>query len=219
MPTTPRMDVFGVRRRVETASGAVDVYSLPTLQSRGFAVDRLPFSLKVLLEALLRTCNNADVTADDVVKLARWEASRPAEVEIPFKPARVVLQDFTGVPAVVDLAAMRSAIARMGGEVRRIEPLIPAELVVDHSVQVDLFGVPEALRENMRLEFARNRERYELLKWGQQAFQTFTVVPPGVGIVHQVNLELLARGVFAVPTATAVWRTSTPSSAPTRTPR
>ena len=199
MPTTPRMDVFGVRRRVETASGAVDVYSLPTLQSRGFAVDRLPFSLKVLLEALLRTCNNADVTADDVVKLARWEASRPAEVEIPFKPARVVLQDFTGVPAVVDLAAMRSAIARMGGEVRRIEPLIPAELVVDHSVQVDLFGVPEALRENMRLEFARNRERYELLKWGQQAFQTFTVVPPGAGIVHQVNLELLARGVFAVP--------------------
>ncbi|HPC84743.1 MAG TPA: aconitate hydratase AcnA [Thermoanaerobaculaceae bacterium] len=199
MITTPRLDVFGVRRRIETASGPVEIYSLPTLQSRGFAVDRLPFSLKVLLEALLRSCNNADVTTDDVVNLARWDAAHPAEVEIPFKPARVVLQDFTGVPAVVDLAAMRSAIARLGGDPRRIEPLIPAELVVDHSVQVDVYGVPEALRDNMRLEFERNRERYELLKWGQQAFETFKVVPPGVGIVHQVNLELLARGVFAVP--------------------
>ena len=159
-------------------------------------IGRLPFSLRVLLEAVLRNCDGYVVSEDDVKNLAAWDAAAPAKCEIPFKPARVVLQDFTGVPAVVDLAAMRSAMQRLGGEPAKINPLIPVDLVIDHSVQVDRFGSADALDFNVDLEFQRNRERYEFLRWGQQAFDNFRVVPPNVGIVHQVNLEFLAQCVF-----------------------
>ena len=159
-------------------------------------VSTLPFSIRVLLEAALRSCDGFEVTQQDVANLAGWNAAAPARVEIPFKPARVILQDFTGVPAVVDLAAMRSAMQRLGGDPKRINPLIPVDLVIDHSVQVDRFGSPEAIGENVELEFARNRERYEFLRWGQKAFDNFRVVPPAVGIIHQVNLEFLAKCVF-----------------------
>lgn len=190
-------DPFGAKGTLTTACGSLSLYRLNRLESAGLAaVSRLPFSLKVLLESLLRNCNGFDVREEDVEHMAKWQAAEPAEVEIPFKPARVILQDFTGVPALVDLAAMRSAMQRMGGDARKIEPLIPAELVVDHSLQVDHFATADALSRNMKIEFERNRERYEFLKWGQQAFETFKVVPPGVGIIHQVNLEYFARGVF-----------------------
>ena len=141
-------------------------------------------------------CDGYEVTEDDVKNLAGWNAAAPAEVEIPFKPARVVLQDFTGVPCVVDLAAMRAAMQRLGGDPKRINPLIPVDLVIDHSVQVDHFATSGSLAFNVDLEFQRNRERYEFLRWGQKAFDNFRVVPPAVGIVHQVNLEYLAKGVF-----------------------
>jgi aconitate hydratase len=150
----------------------------------------------LLLESLLRNCDGYEVLEKDVKNLAAWNAAEPARVEIPFKPARVVLQDFTGVPAVVDLAAMRSAMQRLGGDPKRINPLIPVDLVIDHSVQVDYFATQQALALNVDMEFSRNRERYEFLRWGQKAFDDFRVVPPAVGIVHQVNLEYLAKGVF-----------------------
>ncbi len=159
-------------------------------------IDRLPYSIRVLLESVLRNCDGATVTEEDVNSLATWNASSPAKVEIPYKPARVVLQDFTGVPAVVDLAAMRSAMSRLGGDPKKINPLIPVDLVIDHSVQVDQFGSQSALALNVELEFKRNRERYEFLRWGQKSFDNFRVVPPNVGIVHQVNLEFLAKCVF-----------------------
>jgi aconitate hydratase len=192
-------DPFSAARTLQTAAGPVTWYALSALEQHT-PVNRLPFSIKVLLESLLRNCNGFDVTEEDVLHLARWNAAKPAEIEIPFKPARVIMQDFTGVPALVDLAAMRSAMQRMGGDPKKIEPLIPAELVIDHSVQVDHFGGRDALSRNMQIEFERNRERYEFLKWGQGAFKTFKVVPPGVGIIHQVNLEYFARGVFAAVT-------------------
>ncbi len=159
-------------------------------------VAKLPFSIRVLLESVLRNCDGFQVTEADVKNLAGWQAESPAQVEIPFKPARVILQDFTGVPAVVDLAAMRSAMQRLGGDPERINPLIPVDLVIDHSVQVDRFGSADALQLNVDLEYQRNAERYEFLRWGQKAFDNFRVVPPAVGIVHQVNLEFLAKGVF-----------------------
>jgi len=172
------------------------MYSLQRLEDEGIAdVSRLPFSIKVLLEALLRHGDGQLITQDDVVALARWNARDPGQRELPFMPARVLLQDFTGVPAVVDLAALRSAMQRLGGDPQRVNPLIPADLVIDHSVQVDFFGAAYALLRNVEREFARNRERYELLRWAQQAFQNFRVVPPGTGIVHQVNLEYLAKVV------------------------
>ena len=187
---------FGARDRFETGSGPAYYYRLAKLQEDGLAdVDRLPFSIKVLLESLLRNENGYDVTADDVKRLAAYDPAAPAEFEIPFKPARVVLQDFTGVPAVVDLAALRSAMKRMGGDPQQINPLVPVDLVIDHSVQVDEYDSPLALANNATIEFERNRERYEFLRWGQQAFANFKVVPPASGIVHQVNLEYLSRGV------------------------
>jgi len=190
------MDVFGARAPLLGASVPVYFYRLDTLEKSGFgAISRLPFSIKVLLEALLRQVDGFAVTAQDVARLAGWDARNPAEMELPFKPARVILQDFTGVPAVVDLAAMRSATVRMGGDPRRVNPLIPVDLVIDHSVQVDQFGSQAALFFNAEREFARNRERYEFLKWGQKAFDNFRVVPPATGIIHQVNLEYLARVV------------------------
>ena len=187
---------FGARDTLTTAGGDVTIYRLDRLEAGGIGpVSRLPFSVKVLLEAALRNVDGYQVSEDDVSGLANWKAGSPAQVEIPFKPARVVLQDFTGVPSLVDLAALRSAMARLGGDPTRIEPLIPADLVVDHSVQVDRFAHVDALRINAEIEFERNKERYEFLRWGANAFQRFRVVPPATGIVHQVNLEYLAKGV------------------------
>src|SRR5437763_1181508 len=172
------------------------IHRLAAVQKTFPAVERLPFSLKILLENLLRTDDGQTVTAADVEALARWDAKAEPSREIAFTPSRVLLQDFTGVPAVVDLAAMRDAMQRMGGDPKKINPLQPAELVIDHSVQVDEFGTPNAFRANAELEFNRNRERYAFLRWGQTAFRNFKVVPPDTGIVHQVNLEYLARAVF-----------------------
>ena len=189
-------DPFGARDQFSTGQGSAAIYRLSRLQDAGLGqIDRLPFSIRVLLEAVLRNCDDFLVSQEDVKNLSAWNASAPAKQEVPFKPYRVVLQDFTGVPAVVDLAAMRSAMQRIGGDPRKINPLIPVDLVVDHSVQVDFFGSDSSLSQNVEIEFQRNRERYEFLRWGQQAFDNFSVVPPNVGIVHQVNLEYLARVV------------------------
>jgi aconitate hydratase len=187
-------DALGARSKLQTRSGDVTIYRLDALEKRGFSVERMPFSLKVLLESLLRNCDGYVITEDGVEKLARWQPGIEP-FEIAFMPARVLLQDFTGVPAVVDLAAMRSAMARLGGDPKKINPLIPVDLVIDHSVQVDRFGSLLALFYNAEKEFERNRERYEFLKWAQKAFQNFRVVPPATGIVHQVNLEYLAKVV------------------------
>ncbi len=188
---------FGARSKFETGSGQAYLYRLDKLEKDGLGqINRLPFSIKVLLEAILREVDGYVVTEADVHKLARWQAAAPVAEEIPFKPARVILQDFTGVPAVVDLAAMRSAMARMGGDPQKINPVVPVNLVIDHSVQVDVFGQTIALERNAEIEFERNRERYEFLRWGQQAFANFSVVPPASGIVHQVNLEYIAKGVW-----------------------
>jgi aconitate hydratase len=190
-------DPFGARDTFETGSGRAGIHRLAKLEDAGLAkISALPFSIRVLLESVLRNCDGYEVTEEDVKNLAGFSAAGQRPVEVPFKPARVVLQDFTGVPVVVDLAAMRSALGRLGGDPKRINPSIPVDLVVDHSVQVDYFGSADALQRNVELELRRNRERYELLRWAQQAFDNFRVVPPAVGIVHQVNLELLAKGVF-----------------------
>ncbi len=197
MSDTDATNVFGARSTIETADGPVGIYRLDRLQEMGVGqVDRLPYSIRVLLEAVLRSCDGYVVNPEDVKNLANWNAPEPAKLEIPFKPARVVLQDFTGVPAVVDLAAMRSAMERLGGDPKKINPLIPVDLVIDHSVQVDRYGSNDALQANLEFEFKRNKERYEFLRWGQQAFDNFGVVPPNVGIIHQVNLEYLAKGVL-----------------------
>jgi aconitate hydratase len=192
-----KIDPFHARDQIQTAEGAAAIYRLDRLEALGLgAVSRLPFSIKVLLESVLRNCDGYLVTEDDVKSLAAWQPNGKAARDVPFKPARVILQDFTGVPVVVDLAAMRDAMKRMGGDPKRINPLVPVDLVIDHSVQVDVFGQPTALRLNSEFEFKRNRERYEFLRWGQQAFDNFRVVPPATGIVHQVNLEYLAKVVL-----------------------
>jgi aconitate hydratase A / 2-methylisocitrate dehydratase len=188
-------DSFGARDTLDVGGRSYEIFRLDALQQR-FDVQRLPFSLKVLLENLLRTEGNGSVTAADIEALAGWDAKAMPSKEIAFTPARVLMQDLTGVPAVVDLAAMRDAIARMGGEAAKINPLAPAELVIDHSVQVDAFGTRDAFRVNAEREFERNQERYVFLRWGQGAFDDFAVVPPDTGIVHQVNVEYLARVVF-----------------------
>lgn len=191
------VDPFGARDTLSTSQGQLGIYRLDKLERSGVApISRLPFSIRVLLEAVLRHCDGYQVTEQDVTNLAQWNASKPAELEIPFKPARVVLQDFTGVPAIVDLAAMRDGMRTLGGDPQRINPLVPVDLVIDHSVQVDYFGAADSLSRNVEVEFERNRERYEFLRWGQQAFDNFRVVPPNTGIVHQVNLEFLAKVVF-----------------------
>ena len=194
-------DPFGVRAALATPAGHVQIQRLDRLEkSLGTSLQRLPFSIKVLLEAALRTCDGYQVTDDDVKRIAAWKAAPTGHAhEIPFKPARVILQDFTGVPCVVDLAAMRDAVQRLGGDAKKINPLVPVDLVIDHSVQVDVFGNMIALERNAEIEFERNRERYEFLRWGQKAFANFRVVPPATGIVHQVNLEYLARGVLTGP--------------------
>ncbi len=190
------LDSFQVRDTLNVAEKPT-YYSLPAFARRsGISVDRLPFALRILLENLLRNEDGKNVRRDDILALANWDPQAEPTKELSFVPARVVLQDFTGVPAVVDLATMRDAIADLGGDPLRINPLFPSELVIDHSVQVDEYGTAEALVRNTQLEFERNQERYQLLRWGQQAFANLAVVPPGTGIVHQVNLEYLARVVF-----------------------
>ncbi|HLZ44821.1 MAG TPA: aconitate hydratase AcnA [Gemmatimonadales bacterium] len=187
---------FGSRATLKSGARSYEIFRVDALERRGLSIARLPYSLRILLENLLRREDGRVVRAEDVEKLARWEPLKLPDEEIAFMPARVLLQDFTGVPAVVDLAAMRDAIAKMGGDPRRVNPLLPAELVIDHSVIVDEFGTPRAFQVNADLEFQRNRERYALLRWAQKAFTGFKVVPPDTGIVHQVNLEYLARVVF-----------------------
>ncbi len=190
------LDTFGARGRLRVAGRTLGIARLEALDRRGFSVSRLPFSLKILLENLLRREDGRSVRAEEIEALARWQPRAEPAHEIAFMPARVLLQDFTGVPAVVDLAAMRDAMKRTGGDPGRINPLLPAELVIDHSVIVDEFGKPTSFQVNAELEFKRNRERYALLRWAQKAFRGFRVVPPDTGIVHQVNLEYLARVVF-----------------------
>ncbi|MEA2302430.1 MAG: aconitate hydratase, partial [Solirubrobacteraceae bacterium] len=186
---------FDARAELAVGERTFEIYRLDALADR-FEVTRLPFSLKILLENLLRTEGNGAVTAADIEALAAWDPDAAPSKEIAFTPSRVLLQDFTGVPAVVDLAAMRDAMAAMGGDPAKINPLVPAELVIDHSVQVDVAGTRDAFRANAEREFERNEERYAFLRWGQDAFRRFQVVPPDTGIVHQVNLEYLARVVF-----------------------
>lgn len=173
------------------------LHSLPALAEDGFpGIKRMPVSLRIVLESLLRNCDGLRVTGQDVANLASWKADGAHDFEIPFTVGRIILQDLTGVPLLVDLAAMRAAVEEQGADPAAMEPLVPVDLVVDHSVQVDWAGFPDAYHKNLAREFERNTERYEFLKWGQQAFQSFSVVPPGTGIVHQVNLEHLARGVM-----------------------
>jgi aconitate hydratase len=192
-------DEFKTLRRFDDGKGReAFFYSLPALEEQGIGkISRLPVSIRIVLESVLRNCDGQKVRRKDVEALANWNAKSPANEEIPFVVARIVLQDFTGVPLVVDLAAMRSAVKRLGRDPKIIEPLVPVDLVVDHSVQVDFFGSTRALELNLDMEFKRNRERYQFLKWGQQAFKTFQLIPPGIGIVHQVNLEYLAKGVLS----------------------
>src|SRR5438067_3467331 len=190
-------DEFKTLKKFDAGNGREGfLHSLPELETQGVGkISRLPISIRIVLESVLRNCDGKKVGGKDVETLARWNAKKPANEEIPFVVARIVLQDFTGVPLVVDLAAMRSAVKKVGGDPKIIEPLVPVDLVVDHSVQVDFFGSAKALQLNLDMEFKRNRERYQFLKWGQQAFSTFQLIPPGISIVHQVNLEDLAKGV------------------------
>jgi aconitate hydratase len=192
-----KYDLFGARGTLKTPQGDYVYYRLESLEEAGLTeLDRLPFSIRIMLESLLRQCNERTITQADVVNLAGWRPVVNERVSLPFQPARVVMQDFTGVPAVVDLAAMRSAVARLGGNPRLINPLVPVDLVIDHSVQVDFFASPDALQRNAEMEFGRNRERYEFLRWGQSTLDNFQVVPPATGIVHQVNLEYLAQVIL-----------------------
>jgi aconitate hydratase len=190
------MDSFKSREILKVGNREYIYYRLDALEKAGLTdLKRLPYSIRILLEAALRQCNDHEIRQNDVKNIAAW-TSRGARPGIPFLPARVVMQDFTGVPAVVDLAAMRAAVSRLGGDPKKINPLVPVDLVIDHSVQVDFFATGDALQRNAEVEFQRNRERYEFLKWGQKAFSNFRVVPPMTGIVHQVNLEYLADVVM-----------------------
>ncbi|MFL6114118.1 MAG: aconitase family protein, partial [Catenulispora sp.] len=183
---------FGARDTLAVGAQSYEIFRIGAVEGSG----RLPFSLKVLLENLLRTEDGANVTAGQIQALGQWDPNAEPDTEIQFTPARVIMQDFTGVPCVVDLATMREAVAELGGDPAKINPLAPAELVIDHSVIADVFGRPDAFERNVEIEYGRNRERYQFLRWGQTAFDEFKVVPPGTGIVHQVNIEHLARVVF-----------------------
>src|SRR5450755_2035766 len=187
-------DSFKTRTTLKSGTGSYEIRSLPALGADKVA--RLPYSLKILLENLLRFEDGTNVTRADIEALLNWDPKAAPSYEISFTPARVIMQDFTGVPAIVDLAAMREAMTRLGGNADEINPLAPAELVIDHSVQVDSYGTTHSLADNNRIEFERNGERYAFLRWGQSAFRNFKVVPPNTGIVHQVNLEYLGRVVF-----------------------
>ena len=194
MPASP----FDSLQTFSSATGPIgQFYSLPKLEQDGVGpISRLPHSLRVVLESVLRNCDGEKITEDDVRELANWKPNGKRTEEIPFIVARVLLQDFTGVPLLVDLAAMRSAVARLAKNTGVIEPLVPVDLVIDHSVQVDFSSTRDAFEKNMEMEFRRNRSRYQFLKWGTQAFDGFQVIPPGIGICHQVNLEYLAKNVW-----------------------
>ncbi|NIU63195.1 MAG: aconitate hydratase, partial [Pseudomonas stutzeri] len=192
----PSLDSLKCRRSLEVAGKTYHYYSLPDAAAQLGDISRLPTSLKVLLENLLRWEDDVTVRSDDLRSLVSWLQTRSSDQEIQYRPARVLMQDFTGVPAVVDLAAMRDAVARAGGDPQKINPLSPVDLVIDHSVMVDHFGSDQAFEQNVEIEMQRNRERYEFLRWGQQAFDNFRVVPPGTGICHQVNLEYLGQVVW-----------------------
>ena len=195
--STPR-DYFHSFDVLSVGDKKYGYYRLGALEEQGLVkLSTLPYAIRVLLEATLRSCDDFSVTENDVKSLAAWTPDG-APCEIPFKPARVILQDFTGVPAVVDLAAMRSAMKRLGGDPEKINPLIPVDAVVDHSVQTDYFGSKDALEKNLAREFERNGERYSLLRWAQRSLDNFSVVPPSVGIIHQVNLEYLAKVVASL---------------------
>ena len=183
---------FGAHGSLQVGDQDYEIYRINTVAGH----ETLPYSLKVLLENLLRTEDGANITADHIRALGGWDENAEPDTEIQFTPARVVMQDFTGVPCVVDLATMREAVAQLGGDPARINPLAPAELVIDHSVQIDVFGRADAFERNVEFEYGRNKERYQFLRWGQTAFDDFLVVPPGTGIVHQVNIERLARTVM-----------------------
>src|SRR5580765_5611006 len=189
-------DSFGAKGTLEVGDQRYEIYRLSAVTGDGVDIESRPYSLKVLLENLLRTEDGADITADDIKALAGWDPEAEPDKEIQFTPARVIMQDFTGVPCVVDLATMREAMAELGGDATKINPLAPAEMVIDHSVIADVFGTPESFERNVEIEYERNRERYQFLRWGQGAFDDFKVVPPGTGIVHQVNIEHLARVVM-----------------------
>src|SRR5690349_16633580 len=188
-------NTFNARTQLQSGGKNFEIFSLAALKKE-YDVERLPFSLKILLENLLRFEDGVNVTRNDIEALLKWDAKAAPSYEISFTPARVIMQDFTGVPAVVDLAAMREAMIKLGGNADEINPLSPAELVIDHSVQVDNYGTADSLAKNTAVEFERNQERYSFLRWGQNAFRNFKVVPPNTGIVHQVNVEHLARVVF-----------------------
>ncbi|HEY0237375.1 MAG TPA: aconitase family protein, partial [Friedmanniella sp.] len=186
------VDSFGAKATLQVGEQAYEIFRLDAVEG----AESLPYSLKILLENLLRTEDGANITADHIRTLAGWDADAQPADEIQFTPARVIMQDFTGVPCVVDLATMREAMADLGGDAAKINPLAPAELIIDHSVIADVFGTSDAFARNVEIEYGRNRERYQFLRWGQTAFDDFKVVPPGTGIVHQVNIEHLARVVF-----------------------
>jgi aconitate hydratase len=206
---------FGAKGQLEVGDASYTIFRLAAVDGSA----TLPYSLKVLLENLLRTEDGANITAEHIRAIGNWDENADPDTEIQFTPARVVMQDFTGVPCVVDLATMREAVVALGGDPSKINPLAPAELVIDHSVQVDVFGNAGAFELNVELEYTRNRERYQFLRWGQTAFDKFKVVPPGTGIVHQVNIERLARVIFPRGSTATAWPTPTPAWAPTRTPR
>src|SRR5215213_9728990 len=186
------LDSFGAKSQLKVGDASYEIYQVNTVEGH----DRLPYSLKILLENLLRTEDGANITADHIRALGRWDSDAEPSIEIQFTPARVLMQDFTGVPCVVDLATMREAVRDLGGDATKVNPLAPAELVIDHSVIADVFGRPDAFERNVEIEYGRNQERYQFLRWGQTAFNEFKVVPPGTGIVHQVNIEHLARVVM-----------------------
>jgi aconitate hydratase len=203
MATKKITDPFGARRNLDLGSGLETIFRLAALEEAGIAPSliRLPYSIRILLESTLRNCDNFEVSTEDVERLARWKPENANPAELPFKPARLLLQDFSGVPCVVDLAAMRSAVQRLGGDPQRVNPLVPVDLVIDHSVQADSFGSPDSQAINAHKEFKRNYERYCFLRWGQKAFDNFRVIPPATGIIHQVNLEFLASVVTSRPGA------------------
>src|SRR5918992_751725 len=196
---TGSANTFGAASTLRVGDQSYEIYRLDAVRGDGLDVGSLPYSLKILLENLLRTEDGANITADHIRALGGWNPTAEPDTEIQFTPARVIMQDFTGVPCIVDLATMREAMADLGGDPQKINPLAPAELVIDHSVIADIFGTEDSFQRNVEIEYERNGERYQFLRWGQGAFSDFKVVPPGTGIVHQVNIEHLARVVFPRP--------------------
>jgi aconitate hydratase len=212
------LDSFKCLRPLKVGSKTYAYYSLPAAEKNGLkGISRLPFSLKVLLENLLRFEDGRSVSKDDILAVAQWLKTKTSDRELAFRPARVLMQDFTGVPAVVDLAAMRDATAKLGADPQKINPLVPVDLVIDHSVAVNFFAQRDAFKRNVEEEYKQNQERYRFLKWAQSSFENFRVVPPGTGICHQVNLEYLARTVWSAPRNSPSRTNRRPPSSPIRT--